>query len=326
MGLKETNNRPFGANRELCYQFTFLKNMEIGKVCEYLDIDEDKEFRVCSRMFEWEEESFFLKDLKDLDKINRLEERFLYLPDAQIKYFSSGQYAKFAFLAKLYWFLEGYRKEIERYRHIVGENEFRREDALLEEETALIFIDEGETYYHPEWQRRYVKTLLEMMDYSGKGSKIQIVLTTNSPFILSDILKEDVSYLTGKNEKCFDRTLGQNIHRLLKENFFMDYTIGEYARELIESIMLYLKNPVNEERDRKEEDIKEFILRYYGKPQEPYYAMQLLIEQIGEPVYRYELEKLLDESDVMKEHRSLESLLEEKRRIEEKIRELEEKG
>ena len=54
--------------------------------------------------------------------------------------------------------------------------------------------------------------------------------------------------------------------------------------------------------------------------------MQLLIEQIGEPVYRYELEKLLDESDVMKEHRSLESLLEEKRRIEEKIRELEEKG
>ena len=139
-------------------------------------------------------------------------------------------------------------------------------------------------------------------------------------------MKEDVSYLTGKNEKCFDRTLGQNIHRLLKENFFMDYTIGEYARELIESIMLYLKNPANEERDRKEEDIKEFILRYYGKPQEPYYAMQLLIEQIGEPVYRYELEKLLDESDVMKEHRSLESLLEEKRRIEEKIRELEEKG
>lgn len=106
----------------------------------------------------------------------------------------------------------------------------------------------------------------------------------------------------------------------------MDYTIGEYVRELIESIMLYLKNPVNEERDRKEEDIKEFILRYYGKPQEPYNAMQLLIEQIGEPVYRYELEKLLDESDVMKEHRFLESLLEEKRRIEEKIRELEEKG
>ena len=326
LGLKETNNRPFGANRELCYQFTFLKNMDIEKVCQYLDINENREFRVCSRMFGWEEESFSLRDLKDLDKINCLEQRFLYLPDAQIKYFSSGQYAKFAFLAKLYWFLEGYRKEIERYRHIIGENEFRREDALLEEETALIFIDEGETYYHPEWQRRYVKTLLEMMDYSGKGSKIQIVLTTNSPFILSDILKEDVSYLTGKNEKCFDQTLGQNIHRLLKENFFMDYTIGEYARELIESIMLYLKNPVNEERDRKKEDIKEFILRYYGKPQEPYYAMQLLIEQIGEPVYRYELEKLLDESDVMKEHRSLESLLEEKRRIEEKIRELEEKG
>lgn len=313
-------------NRELCYQLTFLKNMDEGKVCEYLDIDDNKIFRICSQINGWMEETFSLKDLKDSGRINRIEEKYLFLPDAQLQYFSSGQYAKFAFLAKLYWFLAGYRQEIERYRDMVGENEFRSEDALLDEETSLIFIDEGETYYHPEWQRRYVKTLLEMMNYVGKGSKIQIVITTNSPFILSDILREDVTYLAGENKKYFDRTLGQNIHRLLKENFFMDYTIGEYARELIEGIMLCLKNPKANKIDRKREEIKEIILRYYGKEKDVYLAIQLLIEQIGKPVYRYELEKLLEESVVMKEHRSMERLLEEKRKIEEEISELEKKG
>lgn len=317
---EETHN---SVNRELCYQLTFLRNIDTEKICEYLDIEDNRLFKISSQLNGWTEDVFSLKDLKDFDKLNQLEEKYIFLPDAQLLYFSSGQYAKFAFLAKLYWFLEGYRKEIKRYQDIIGENEFRSEDVLLDKETALIFIDEGETYYHPEWQRRYVKTLLEMVDYIGKDSKVQIVITTNSPFILSDILKEDVIYLAEKNKKCFDRTLGQNIHKLLVENFFMDFTIGEYARELIESIMLCLKNQENNGTDQKIEEIIETVWRYYGKEKDIYFAMKLLIDQIGEPVYRYELEKLLEESDVMKEHRSMEQLLEEKRKIEEKIKDLE---
>ena len=324
--LKEKTETKGSVNRELCYQLTFLKNMDAGKVREYLDIDEHRIFKITSKINWWAEETFSLEDLKNPDKFSQLEKKYLFLPDAQLQYFSSGQYAKFAFLAKLYWFVAGYRDEIERYRDIIGENEFRSEDALLDEETALIFIDEGETYYHPEWQRKYVKSLLEMMNYVGKESKIQIVITTNSPFILSDLLKEDVTYLAGEKEKYFDRTLGQNIHRLLKENFFMNYTIGEYARELIERIMSCLKNPENNETDSKSEEIKEVILRYYGKEKDIYSAMQLLIEQIGEPVYRHELEMMLEESDVIKEHISMERLLDEKRKIEEKINELEKKG
>lgn len=313
-------------NKELCYQLTFLKNMSKNKVYEYLDIDEKKRFKVSSRINGWTEEEFTIQDLKNPARLQKIEKKYLFLPDAQLQHFSSGQYVKFAFLAKLYWFLEGYSIEIERYQSIVGENEFSREDVLFNEETALIFIDEGETYYHPEWQRRYVKTLLEMVNGNKKSFKIQIVITTNSPFILSDILKEDVTYLMGESERRFERTLGQNIHRLLKENFFMDYTIGEYARELIENIMVCLKNSDNEELESQRKNIKDIILRYYGKEKEAYPAMQLLIEQIGEPVYRYELEKLLDGSYLMKEYRTLERLLEEKRRIEEEIQQLEKKG
>lgn len=44
--------------------------------------------------------------------------------------------------------------------------------------------------------------------------------------------------------------------------------------------------------------------------------------QIGEPVYRYELERLLDESPIARKRKNMERLLAEKKRIEEEIKEL----
>lgn len=318
-------------NREICYQLTFLRKTNGDKLCKYLGIEENTVFWIKSRMKGQEEDQFTLAELREPEKINYLEEKYLFLPDAQIHYFSSGQYAKFAFLAKLYWFLRGYREEISRYQEIVGENEFQSDNALLNEESALIFIDEGETYYHPEWQRRYTKTLLEMINYEGNESEIQIVLTTNSPFILSDILQEDVTYLvvdSAEDKKVeFGRTLGQNIHKLLRENFFMDYTIGEYARELIEKITMCLQNPDEKQRDgqEKEDRVKADVIvqEYFGEEKEVYDAVRQLIDQIGEPVYRYELERLLDESYIAQKRKNMEQLLAEKKRIEEEIEELE---
>lgn len=318
-------------NREICYQLTFLRNTNAKKLCKCLDIEENTVFWIMSWIKGEKRDQFTLADLRKPEKINYLEEKYLFLPDAQIHYFSSGQYAKFAFLAKLHWFLRGYREEILRYREIVGENEFQSNNALLNGESALIFIDEGETYYHPEWQRRYIKTLLEMINYEENESEIQIVLTTNSPFILSDILQEDVTYLTVDSaedkEAEFDRTLGQNIHKLLKQNFFMDYTIGEYARELIEKITMCLQNPNEEQHDGSEEmdGVKADVIvqEYFGEEKEVYDAVRQLINQIGEPVYRYELERLLDESHIARKRKNMERLLAEKKRIEEEIKELE---
>ena len=106
----------------------------------------------------------------------------------KLDYFSSGQYAKFSFLAKFYWFIEGYTKYSQYFESLLGKNVFSSDEALLKGETALIFIDEGEIYYHPEWQRSYIKILVEMIHNTSINSKLQVVITTNSPFIISDIL------------------------------------------------------------------------------------------------------------------------------------------
>ena len=201
----------------------------------------------------------------------------------------SGQYAKFTFLARLYWFLEGWQKDKDYYREIFGRQVFEGDDALQPEDSALIFIDEGELYYHPEWQRRYLATLLDMLQLCKEEGIMQVVFTTNSPFVLSDVLKEDVQYLSGKPEE-FGRTLGQNIHTLLKNNFFMDYTIGEYSRKLIEAIISQIRNDEGETEEQKAD-----MSDYFDDTEDRFEMIGHLIEQIGEPVYRDKLEKMLEE-------------------------------
>ncbi len=110
--------------------------------------------------------------------------------------------------------------------------------------------------------------------------------------MISDVLKEDVQYLSDKTEE-FGDTLGQNIHKLLKKNFFMDYTIGEYSRGMIEAIIWWLS-------DEKEKCMggKKNVYTYFDDKQnenEIYQIMRFLIQQIGEPVYREKLERMLEE-------------------------------
>lgn len=327
---EEDNNLTI-INKEICYQISLLKNIHPDKLKEYFDIDRNKEFLIKSTLLK-SEEKFTIQELESGQKnIENIEKIFLKAPDSKLKHFSSGQYAKFTFFAKLYWLLYGYTKEINRYIKIVGNNVFSNEEILMNDETALIFIDEGELYYHPEWQRRYIKTLLEIINRENYKAKIQIVITTNSPFILSDILKDDVTYLVkdNRNEE-FGYTLGQNIHTLLKKNFFMDYTIGEYSRELINKIMICLKEENGKnDTDRGtqiDESIKSACEYYFNVDEKDNYydLIYLLINQIGEPIYRLQLMKELEKSKIFERQKYIRELEAEKIILEEKIKKLKE--
>ena len=118
---------------------------------------------------------------------------------------------------------------------------------------------------------------------------MQVVFTTNSPFVLSDVLKEDVQYLSGRPDE-FGDTLGQNIHTLLKNNFFMDYTIGEYSRKLIEAIISQIRNDEGETEEQKAD-----MSDYFDDTEDRFEMIGFLIQQIGEPIYRDKLGKMLEE-------------------------------
>lgn len=98
-----------------------------------------------------------------------------------------------------------------------------------------IILDEVELYFHPEYQRQYIKYLLDSIANAGleKIKNISICCITHSPFILSDVPKNNVLFLgNGYPVRTMQEdTFGANIHTILQNGFFLDsLPIGEFAK------------------------------------------------------------------------------------------------
>ncbi len=118
------------------------------------------------------------------------------------------------------------------------------------EDTIWLLIDEGDLYLHPEWQRTFFFELHKYLPLFFKNKKIQLILTSHSPFIVSDLPKESIIQLDRVDYFCkvvepntLGETFGANIHELLAHSFFMKRgTIGKFALEKINELIRYLKN------------------------------------------------------------------------------------
>lgn len=107
----------------------------------------------------------------------------------------------------------------------------------------LIF-EEIELYFHPEYQRTFINFLLNHLSKIQLGlQSVNLCFVTHSPFILSDIPKQNILTLE-EGKPCsipFD-TLGANIHELLANDFFMENGfMGEFVREKIISLLDFLR-------------------------------------------------------------------------------------
>jgi len=120
--------------------------------------------------------------------------------------------------------------------------------------TINIFLDEIENTLHPNWQKKLINILIEQF----KEYKIQINFYTSShsPFIISDLPKENVIFLeNGEQKNPFKdkQTFGANIHTLLSDGFFMDGGLmGEFAKSKINEVLNFHKR-VEEIKEEKDE-------------------------------------------------------------------------
>ena len=110
-----------------------------------------------------------------------------------------------------------------------------------------VILDEVELYFHPEYQRKYIDYLLKSIAHArlDRIKNINICCITHSPFILSDIPKNNVLFLDDGNavRAMQEDTFGANIHTLLRNGFFLDsLPIGEFAKEKINKLFEQLHN------------------------------------------------------------------------------------
>lgn len=122
-------------------------------------------------------------------------------------------------------------------------------------DSFFLFLDEIDLTYHVEWQRLIISMLTTVLPKmfreayfpeedknaekgeDNPGCKdIQVILATHSPLILGDFPKASVVYLQDpqKNKQVLQNsTFGDNLYTILKNGFFMNDTIGEFAKRKI---------------------------------------------------------------------------------------------
>ncbi len=155
-------------------------------------------------------------------------------------------------------------------------------------ENVLMIFDEAELYLHPELQRNFIYTLLYTINICNfsKIKNIHIIFATHSPYLLSDVIKNNVLILENgkrKNE-TFEQTLGANIYSLLNNQFFLKGVTGSYSQ----SIMNDLITKANKENN--------LILT-----KNEYNTFDLFIKHIGDPFLHDSLTYLLNKFEVKKD-------------------------
>ncbi|QWB30443.1 ATP-binding protein [Exiguobacterium acetylicum] len=311
--LKEKDSDAVLYDKELCYQLVFLKHLFESNKFEKYKLKNCENLQIINVDNELDKTKLTLNKLNEIFNDPEVLKDYLQY-NMKIIYFSSGEYARFSFFSKFFWFLIGAKKYKPYFDQTIDLNFIDSIEYLEDKETSLIFIDEGELYYHPEWQRNYIFDLIKMIDETDIDIKLQIVLTTNSPFMISDILNQDISYLP-KIRPSNDKTFGQNIHTLLKENFFMDNTIGEFSKNLINKILSWISPENVFSKMNSLEDLSQYEIEVSDEV-EVYIKIKKLIEEIGEPVYREMLLRALNASKWGSKAQRISELNDKKREIE----------
>jgi len=147
----------------------------------------------------------------------------------------------------------------------------------------FIIIDEIETALHPKWQKSIMNFLITELAkiIENKNISIHFIPITHSPFVISDLPKENVIFLERlKNGQCLnisksiaiEQTFGANIHTLLSHGFFMkDGLMGEFAKDKIQSIIKY------HEDIEKKEILETDKIEYKTKKQKEFWQIQSII-------------------------------------------------
>ena len=164
---------------------------------------------------------------------------------------------------------------------------------MTNNKSHIFLSDEIDESLHPEWKRNIISHLLDILKiYINENENIYLhfIFTTHSPFLLSDIPKQNIIFLDkdeNGNCKVVDglkdkkQTFGANIHTLLSDSFFMeDGLMGEFAKGKIDKAIKFLN------QDKLDED----GLKY----------CEQIISIIGEPIVKNQLQRMLDSKRLKK--------------------------
>ncbi|MDD2357018.1 MAG: AAA family ATPase [Thiovulaceae bacterium] len=146
------------------------------------------------------------------------------------------------------------------------------------QENLLLCIDEGDLYLHPKWQIEFFYKLLQVLPQIYNGN-VQLILTSHSPFLLSDLPNSNITILdNGKSINGLDlriNTFGGNLYELYSEPFFLeDKRTSEFAFHKIKDLIYKVESDNLTREDKKE--------------------IRIINSIIGDEIIQYKINKILN--------------------------------
>jgi len=164
-------------------------------------------------------------------------------------------------------------------------NLFANFNTIIEKKDYVILIDEGEAFFHPNWQRKFITIFLDLTKLLFPKKTIQLIITTHSPFIISNLPENNIIFFdryTVNDQEVVDdnqnvgnckvvkdinhKTFGANIHILLSDNFFMDNLIGEFAKTIIDDLFTFLTSDKSKYSGNLTEQKAKDYINLIGEP------------------------------------------------------------
>lgn len=134
-----------------------------------------------------------------------------------------------------------------------------------------IVLDEVELGFHPEYQRKFISFLIETFERLNLSEflGIHFLITTHSPFMLSDLRKSNILYIedgTKIDKEDMLNPFGANINDILVQSFFLKAGfVGDFVRKKVLRLLDWLDG--NEDKNLEWDiDKAEKIVNSFGEP------------------------------------------------------------
>ena len=110
---------------------------------------------------------------------------------------------------------------------------------LYRNSNSLFLLDEPETHFNPDWRAKFITILKKVFEESD--STQDLLITTHTPYLISDSKRENVLVFEKKNNKCTVirpdyNTFGASINKITMMTFNKTVTMGGLAESVLNKI------------------------------------------------------------------------------------------
>ncbi len=114
--------------------------------------------------------------------------------------------------------------------------------AMYDQPDVLFLLDEPESHFNPEWRVQFVTRVLNIPDPNEVRGKQECLLTTHSPFVPSDVDREQV-LIFDRGETSIEvlrpdrQTFGASFDSIVQSCFKVYPPFGQQARDRVDKLM-----------------------------------------------------------------------------------------